>query len=497
MGQIRFIARTGARAPSEAAGPARPRRAVRLAARGRLSLPWLATAGFGYLAAFADAASIVLAAFGSRGIYHLLTFGLAPSVEPVTSAGGVVATLVVLTTLQRGEYQLKPYFVRSGQFTRALPVWNLAILVALTLGFATKTTAIYSRGAVGVFYIVGFIAMVGARRALVEIAEVLRAKQLAAPRRVLFVGFEDRLQIIGSPREPARDGVEFLGSIALRDNQAFLRDDLALAGAAVRLYRPDDVYLAIPWTRADLIESCMEAFRNTPVQVHLGGDEVLDRYGESKVARVGSIFGLTLTHAPLTRWQRLQKRAFDIVFASAALILLSPLLALTALLIRLDSPGPALFRQKRYGFNQEPFRIYKFRSMTTMEDGASIEQAKRSDPRVTRVGRFIRRHSIDELPQLLNVLMGDMSLIGPRPHALAHDQRYVERLARYARRHNVKPGISGWAQVHGHRGEIANDEEMQSRLAADLYYVDNWSLWLDVKIVVMTIFSARAHKNAF
>ena len=156
-----------------------------------------------------------------------------------------------------------------------------------------------------------------------------------------------------------------------------------------------------------------------------------------------------------------------------------------------------MFRQKRYGLNQEPFRIFKFRTMRTMDDGAVVRQATRSDARVTRIGAHLRRLSIDELPQLLNVLIGDMSIVGPRPHALAHDQLYFQKLARYARRHNVKPGITGWAQVRGHRGEIAHDSAMLARLDHDLYYIDNWSLWLDVKIMFMTVFSRSAHSNAY
>ena len=135
--------------------------------------------------------------------------------------------------------------------------------------------------------------------------------------------------------------------------------------------------------------------------------------------------------------------------------------------------------------------------MTTVEDGDSVVQATRSDPRVTRLGAFLRRFSIDELPQLLNVLLGDMSIVGPRPHALVHDQQYVQRLARYARRHNVRPGITGWAQVNGHRGEISSDAKMRARLEHDLYYIDNWSFLLDVKIMLLTVFSRKAHSNAY
>ena len=205
-----------------------------------------------------------------------------------------------------------------------------------------------------------------------------------------------------------------------------------------------------------------------------------------------------MTRRPLGVLQQIEKRVFDVGVAALAVILLSPLFAVVALLIRLDGPGPVLFRQKRYGLNQEPFRIFKFRTMRTMEDGAVVRQAtKRRRAGDRGSARILRRLSIDELPQLLNVLIGDMSIVGPRPHALAHDQLYVEKLARYARRHNVKPGITGWAQVHGHRGEIADDSAMLARLEHDLYYIDNWSLWLDVKIMFMTVFSRRAHANAY
>jgi lipopolysaccharide/colanic/teichoic acid biosynthesis glycosyltransferase len=173
-----------------------------------------------------------------------------------------------------------------------------------------------------------------------------------------------------------------------------------------------------------------------------------------------------------------------------------PFLVGVALLIRRDSRGPALFLQRRYGFNQQPFRILKFRTMETAEDGDVIVQATRDDARVTRVGRWLRCWSIDELPQLLNVIKGDMSLVGPRPHALSHNREYEQKISRYARRHNVKPGITGWAQVHGLRGETDTDEKMRKRVEHDLYYIDNWSLWLDVRILFLTLFSRNSHRNA-
>jgi exopolysaccharide biosynthesis polyprenyl glycosylphosphotransferase len=200
---------------------------------------------------------------------------------------------------------------------------------------------------------------------------------------------------------------------------------------------------------------------------------------------------------PLSRFELLQKRAFDFLFASVALLLLTPILVVAALLIKLDSAGPIFFLQHRYGFNQKPFRILKFRTMRTLEDGAVISQAKEDDPRVTNVGSWLRRWSIDELPQLFNVIKGDMSLVGPRPHALSHDREYERRIARYARRHNVKPGITGWAQIHGYRGETDTDEKMEKRVEHDLFYIDNWSLGLDLQILIRTALSPATYRNAY
>ena len=454
----------------------------------------IAPIGFIGVAALTDAVAILGAALASPTLHRALTLGRAPSVQSVASIGTIVALLVALSTMQAGGYDAKHYLKRSGQVTRALSTWSFAILGAFALSFATKTSAELSRGAFGAFCVVGLVALTLGRRALVDARALLRP---SPPRRLIAVGFEDCLESLMGDLDWRREGVDVVSMIALRDNQACFADDLALAAAAVRMRRPDDIVLAIPWSRASVIEACIDAFLQTPAEIHLRTDGLLERFGEAKITRLGPIVGLNVTHAPLTRLELLEKRVFDIVVASLALIALSPLFALVALLIRLDSPGAALFRQNRYGFNQEAFRIYKFRTMTTVEDGDSVVQATRSDPRVTRLGAFLRRFSIDELPQLLNVLLGDMSIVGPRPHALVHDQQYVQRLARYARRHNVRPGITGWAQVNGHRGEISSDAKMRARLEHDLYYIDNWSFLLDVKIMLLTVFSRKAHSNAY
>jgi len=201
---------------------------------------------------------------------------------------------------------------------------------------------------------------------------------------------------------------------------------------------------------------------------------------------------LQLTRAPLNWAERTVKRLFDVTAAAGVLIALSPLLVLTALAILIESGRPLFFRQRRYGFNQQEFRIIKFRTMTTLDDGEVVRQARRNDPRITRLGRTLRKWNIDELPQLVNVLKGDMSLVGPRPHALSHNREYEQKIARYARRHNVAPGITGWAQVNGLRGETDTDDKMRARVAHDLYYIENWSLWLDLRILIWTVWSRGA-----
>ena len=200
--------------------------------------------------------------------------------------------------------------------------------------------------------------------------------------------------------------------------------------------------------------------------------------------------------APISGWGLLVKRCVDILLASAGLLVLAPVLALAALAIKLDSPGPVLFTQQRHGLNRKIFKIFKLRSMSVMEDGAHAVQASRKDARVTRVGAVLRKTSIDELPQLLNVLRGDMSLVGPRPHPLSLDDQYVGELEIYSSRHKVKPGITGWAQIHGHRGPTDKPGLMQSRVQHDLEYINNWSLWLDLKIIAATPFLGVMHRNA-
>jgi len=225
-----------------------------------------------------------------------------------------------------------------------------------------------------------------------------------------------------------------------------------------------------------------------------------DQHVESILSRsrpLGREFTIVIQRPPLSQGELALKRALDLVIAAGMLVALSPLFALVAALIRLDSPGPVIFRQRRKGFTGREFSIFKFRTMSVLEDGSVVTQARRNDPRVTRIGGILRASSIDELPQLVNVLRGQMSIIGPRPHAIAHDDGYTKLIANYAFRQHVKPGLTGWAQVNGYRGETARVEQMEKRVECDLWYIKNWSFWLDLRILILTGFELLRRRNAY
>jgi polysaccharide biosynthesis protein PslA len=214
------------------------------------------------------------------------------------------------------------------------------------------------------------------------------------------------------------------------------------------------------------------------------------------VVPIGVNNALLFMRKPMSDAAVFVKRAMDIAASSIGLLLLVPVFAVVAIAIRIESPGPIFFRQERRGFNGESFVIWKFRSMRVTESGRAMRQAQRDDPRVTRVGRFLRASSIDELPQLVNVLIGQMSIVGPRPHAISHDDELGSQLATYAHRQRIKPGITGWAQVNGFRGETSTFDQVEGRILHDLHYIDNCSVFLDVWIIILTVFSSAARRNA-
>jgi polysaccharide biosynthesis protein PslA len=263
----------------------------------------------------------------------------------------------------------------------------------------------------------------------------------------------------------------------------------------------DLIVVALPLSAVDRISAVLEQLRSTVADVCLTTDLAGLTYRGDQFDSVGSNPTISVGEIPLKDWQAVKKAAFDYFVGGIALLILSPLLALFALAIRLDSKGPILFRQPRLGFNNRMFICYKFRTMyADLSDLTADKQTTRGDPRITRVGRWMRKLSLDELPQLFNVMNGTMSLVGPRPHApntKAADRLFAEVVKQYAVRHRVKPGITGWAQVNGWRGETTTVEQIENRVRCDLFYIDNWSLLFDIKIMAMTIVREIFSKNAF
>ena len=456
----------------------------------------LVRGAFAFIVAMTDLGAILATSVTTGVIYHLALYDRFAPIDSFLQVGFIIGLLVLLPNISRGDYHLSKYLSFRGHVGRLFMHWNIAFLSALALGFMTKTSAIFSRATVFAFYICGFAVLSLARFMLVRVVRAASMRGTVSARRIFLVGLEDEVRAFSVRYRPWEMGVQIAGAVVLREGREHLSDDLALAAASARMLRPDDVFILAPWSQQEVIDAAVEAFLRVPAAIHLGPERVLDRFGDAHISHMGPVASLNLVRKPLTMVELSQKRLMDIALSGWALLLLAPLFVLIAVAIKLESRGPVFFLQRRYGFNQEPFRILKFRSMTVMEDGRDFRQSGPGDTRITRVGRWLRRFNLDELPQLWNVLRGDMSLVGPRPHAMAHDQQFDAKIALYARRHNVMPGITGWAQVNGFRGETSTVDTMHNRVGCDLYYIDNWSLWLDMRILFLTLFSRAAYRNA-
>jgi len=269
----------------------------------------------------------------------------------------------------------------------------------------------------------------------------------------------------------------------------------------VRLTRIDMLIIALPLSAEGRILQLLKKLWVLPVDIRLAAHANRLRFRPRTYSHVGTVPMLDIFKKPIQDWDSVAKRGFDLFFATLALLLLWPVMIATAVAIKLTSKGPVFFMQKRHGFNNEVINVFKFRSMyTNMSDPSAKAAVTKRDPRVTPVGRFIRKSSIDELPQLFNVLRGDLSLVGPRPHAVlaqTHDRAFGDVVEGYFARHRVKPGVTGWAQINGWRGEIDNDDKIKFRTAYDLYYIENWSLWFDLKILFLTPIRLLNTENAY
>jgi Undecaprenyl-phosphate glucose phosphotransferase len=453
----------------------------------------------------ADALVIVTLSCVTGAVYHQLFYDDAGSLADYVEVGLTVATVFVLPGIVHGEYALSHYLSFKPHIRRATTLWNIALLSLLMLGFLIKTTGDYSRGTIILFYLTGLPAILTVRYALVHVVILCSKMGVVAAQRIFLIGRDEEINAFLRHYQPWDLALQTVGTARLTplpagtspaEQRRMLEADLKRAIDAARALSPESVFVIAPWSDITTIDRCVEELLTVPVEIHLGPERILDRFDHVRISKFGPMATLQLTRAPLSTFEVLQKRLFDMIAAATGLVVLAPAFALIALLIRLDSPGPVFFLQRRYGFNQQMFRIIKFRTMTTLDDGDVIRQACRDDRRITRMGRWLRRWNFDELPQLINVVRGEMSLVGPRPHALSHDREFEQRVARYARRHNVKPGITGWAQVNGLRGETDSDDKIRLRVEHDLYYIDNWSLLFDLKILLFTVFSRSAYRNA-
>jgi putative colanic acid biosynthesis UDP-glucose lipid carrier transferase len=265
----------------------------------------------------------------------------------------------------------------------------------------------------------------------------------------------------------------------------------------VNTHKIDVIFIALPMRQVQRVVDLLDELRDTTSSIYFVPDIFVMDLIQSRTADISGVPVIAMCETPFQGLPGMAKRIMDVVFSAIGLLLLSPLLFAVTLLIKLDSKGPVIFRQRRYGLDGEIIDVHKFRSMTVTEDGPQIQQATQNDKRVTRVGRFLRRHSIDELPQLVDVLQGRMSLVGPRPHAVAHNEEYRGLIKGYMVRHKVLPGITGLAQVNGCRGETSKLEDMKARIEYDLEYLRRWSPWLDIRILFQTVFQLIGHRKAY
>lgn len=418
---------------------------------------------------------------------------------------------------QFGVYRSNSSFARKA--LTLFKAWSLAFIFLLVVGFATKQTETFSRLLLGQLFLIGYLLQVLLHYLSREIQTRILLRAVPAENALIIgtgklarylqhkISYNPWLnqRIVGCLELPstASPPNERAGSALYASSDFASLREANVIGPLDKLLDIIDshdvrtVYFAIPLDQSDLIEDLHFHLLDRHVAVHWVPDIFSMLLVNHSVREMAGLPVLTLSETPLTGTRLLLKAVEDRILAVLILLLIAPLLLLIAVAIKLDSPGPVFFRQARKGWSGKVFHIWKFRSMFVHEPEAGVvRQATRGDPRVTRVGALLRRTSLDELPQIFNVLKGEMSLVGPRPHAVQHDEEYSKRINAYFARHNIKPGITGLAQVRGLRGETTEIERMQQRIEADIEYINNWSVWLDLIILIRTL-GALTGKNAY
>ena len=421
-----------------------------------------------------------------------------------------IAVLAMLAFQIADIYQIQAFRGYEKQYFRLASAWSVVFLIAIGVTFFAKVGDHYSRVWLGGFYVVGLVALLASRRTLFLLVRQW-TRQSRLDRRTVVVGADERGETLIESLATQRDGdVRILGVFDDRgdDRAPSMAGGLQKLGTVddlvefARKTRIDLVLFALPISAEGRILQMLKKLWVLPVDIRLAAHSNKLRFRPRAYSYVGNVPVLDIFDKPITDWDVVMKWLFDKIVGGLILIAVSPIMLITAIAIKLDSRGPVLFKQKRYGFNNELIEVYKFRSMYVDQcDATASRLVQKGDPRVTRVGAFIRKTSIDELPQLFNVVLkGNLSLVGPRPHAVhakAENRLYDEAVDGYFARHRVKPGITGWAQISGWRGETDTHEKIQRRVEHDLYYIENWSVLFDLFILAKTPIALAKTENAY
>jgi Undecaprenyl-phosphate glucose phosphotransferase len=407
-------------------------------------------------------------------------------------------------------YQVQAFRGHEKQYMRLAAAWSLVFLIVTGASFFAKAGDLFSRVWLGTFYVSGLVALMISRRLVFLAVRKWTQQGRLARRTVIVGGGEIGAHVIEELRRQKDTGVTIIGlfddrgdgrtgSECAGERKLGTVDDLVEFGRRTRV---DLVIFSLPISAESRILQMLKKLWVLPVDIRLAAHSNKLQFRPRSYSYIGKVPVLDVADRPIADWDVVMKWLFDKIVGGLMLLCALPVMALIALAIKLDSRGPVLFKQKRYGFNNDLIEVYKFRSMyADAADAAANTLVTKDDPRVTRIGRIIRKASLDELPQLFNVVFrGNLSLVGPRPHAVnakAETRLYDEAVDGYFARHRVKPGITGWAQINGWRGETDTHEKIQQRVEHDLYYIENWSLLLDFYIVLRTPFALFKTENAY
>ena len=413
----------------------------------------------------------------------------------------VVLALIVFSLTFPGSISLA---TSTGALLKEIVIgWVVIVMILLFLGYATQYLSAFPSDVLMSWAVAVPIVLFGAHRAV----PVLLPKILAIEGvRTAVIASTNDLGIRLARQFETKPylGVAFAGYFDDRgpariseEAASRLLGNITELPAYVKRHRIDAIFITLPMASQPRILKLLDELSDTTASIYFVPDIFVVDLIQARVDNVGDIPVVAVCESPFYGVNGMTKRLSDIVLATFILILISPLMLAIAAAIRLASPGPVLFKQRRYGADGKEIIVYKFRSMTVCEDSDEIRQAQKNDTRVTPLGAFLRRTSLDELPQFINVLQGHMSIVGPRPHAVAHNELYRKLIKGYMVRHKVKPGITGWAQVNGSRGETETLEKMQQRIEYDLDYLRNWSLRMDLYIIVKTVWVVLRQRNAY